>query len=104
MILILGTNPCAHNNGECSHLCLITPNKSVCACPMGLELSGYSKTCIIPEAFLIFSGQQNIKRLSLESNHRIRPIPIRGIKEAPIAIDYDINDNRIYWTDATERV
>ncbi|VDI30227.1 low density lipoprotein receptor-related protein 5/6 [Mytilus galloprovincialis] len=103
LVKIEGTNPCAHNNGECSHLCLITPNKSVCACPMGLELSGYSKTCIIPEAFLIFSGQQNIKRLSLESNHRIRPIPIRGIKEAPIAIDYDINDNRIYWTDATER-
>ncbi|XP_076116037.1 low-density lipoprotein receptor-related protein 6-like isoform X1 [Mytilus galloprovincialis] len=103
LVKIEGTNPCAHNNGECSHLCLMTPNKSVCACPMGLELSGNSKTCIIPEAFLIFSGQQNIKRLSLESNHRIRPIPIRGIKEAPIAIDYDINDNRIYWTDATER-
>ena len=70
---------------------------------MGLELSGNSKTCIVPEAFIIYSGQQNIKRLSLEANHRIRPIPIQGIKEA-LAIDFDISDTRIYWTDASLKV
>jgi low density lipoprotein receptor-related protein 5/6 len=79
------------------------PYKPVCACPMGLELSGNSQTCIVPEAFLIYSGQQNIKRLSLEANHRIRPIPIQGIKEA-LAIDFDISDTRIYWTDASLKV
>ena len=28
-----GTNPCALNNGGCSHLCLARPNSYVCACP-----------------------------------------------------------------------
>ena len=102
LVKIEGTNPCAKNNAGCSHLCLMMaePYKPVCACPMGLELSGNSKICIVPEAFLIYSGQQNIKRLSLEANHRIRPIPIQGIKEA-LAIDFDISDTRIYWTDAS---
>ena len=39
-------NPCAFNNGECSHLCLITSegNRS-CACPTGIVLSDDNKTC-----------------------------------------------------------
>jgi low density lipoprotein receptor-related protein 5/6 len=28
-------NPCAENNGNCTHLCLNTPSKYVCACQMG---------------------------------------------------------------------
>ncbi|KAK3103210.1 hypothetical protein FSP39_017453, partial [Pinctada imbricata] len=94
-----GTNPCAKNNGGCSHLCLMNAELGpMCACPMGLELVSNSKTCIVPEAFLLFTSNKDIKRMSLETNHRIMPIPIKGVHNA-LAIDFDINDDRIYWTD-----
>ncbi|ESP02557.1 hypothetical protein LOTGIDRAFT_171958 [Lottia gigantea] len=97
---ISGTNPCAIKNGGCSHLCLHRPNLKTptCACPMGLELISNGRTCIVPDAFLLFTIKDDIKRISLEVNHNIQPIPIQGVRDA-MSIDFDINDNRIYWTD-----
>ena len=43
---VFGTNPCAENNGGCSHLCFFTPQETRCACPIGLELLSDMKTCI----------------------------------------------------------
>ncbi|XP_023239238.1 low-density lipoprotein receptor-related protein 6-like [Centruroides sculpturatus] len=97
-----GTNPCAINNGNCSNLCLNKPeNKYICSCPMGLELASDLRTCIVPEAFLLFSRRVDIRRISLESKHN-DVIPISGITEAS-ALDYDINDDRIYWTDVYQK-
>ncbi|GFO50674.1 low-density lipoprotein receptor-related protein 6 [Plakobranchus ocellatus] len=95
-----GTNTCAVNNGNCSHLCLYRPQplKHVCACPMGLELRADAQTCIVPDAFLLFSSRSEIRRLSLETNYNNQLIPIQGVKKA-MAIDFDISDNRIYWAD-----
>ncbi|RUS74219.1 hypothetical protein EGW08_018025 [Elysia chlorotica] len=94
------TNICAINNGQCSHLCLYRPKplRHVCACPMGLELRADGKTCIVPDAFLLFSSRSDIRRLSLETSYNNQPIPIQGVQKA-MAIDFDISDNRIYWTD-----
>ncbi|GFR86359.1 low-density lipoprotein receptor-related protein 6 [Elysia marginata] len=95
-----GTNICADNNGNCSHLCLYRPEplRHVCACPMGLELRADGQTCIVPDAFLLFSSRSDIHRLSLETSYNNQPIPIQGVQKA-MAIDFDISDNRIYWTD-----
>ena len=100
-----GTNPCAHNNNGCSHLCLYRPPPKgpICACPMGLELVSNGTICIVPEAFLLFSSQSNINRISLETSHYNQPIPIQGVKEA-VAIDFDFKDNRIYMTDVKSKV
>ncbi|XP_055949393.1 low-density lipoprotein receptor-related protein 6-like [Argiope bruennichi] len=99
---IHGTNPCAINNGNCSHLCLNRPgNNFTCACPIGLELTSDNVTCIVPEAFLIFSRKENIRRISLES-YRGDTIPIQGVQEVT-ALDYDISDDRIYWTDVSTK-
>ncbi|XP_068117072.1 low-density lipoprotein receptor-related protein 5 [Hyperolius riggenbachi] len=95
-----GTNPCAENNGGCSHLCFYTPRGVRCNCPMGLELLGDMKTCIVPEAFLVFTSRAAIHRISLETNNNIVAIPLTGVKEAS-ALDFDVSDNRIYWTDIT---
>ncbi|XP_059148486.1 low-density lipoprotein receptor-related protein 6-like isoform X2 [Physella acuta] len=99
-----GTNTCADNNGNCSHLCLFRPPplKHVCACPMGLELRVDEHTCIIPEAFLLISSHTYIQRVSLENNQKNQNIPIPGIQK-PIAIDFDITDSRIYWTDVQQQ-
>ncbi|XP_071041955.1 low-density lipoprotein receptor-related protein 1B [Parasteatoda tepidariorum] len=99
---VYGTSPCANNNGNCSHLCLNRPgNNYICSCPISLELSSDNKTCIIPEAFLLFTRKDSIRRISLESNH-VDTIPLSGVEEAN-AIDYDISDNRVYWTDINKR-
>ncbi|XP_064603510.1 low-density lipoprotein receptor-related protein 6-like isoform X2 [Liolophura sinensis] len=97
---VTGSNPCGNNNNGCSHLCLNRPKPkgAICACPMGLELIANQKTCIVPEGFILFTRRADIRRISLETNHNDVPIPISGVEEA-LALDFDINDNRIYWTD-----
>lgn len=98
-----GTNPCAENNGGCSHLCLYKPQGVQCGCPIGLELIADMRTCIVPEAFLLFSRHTDIRRISLETNNNNVAIPLTGVKEAS-ALDFDVTDNRIYWTDITLKV
>ncbi|XP_051546501.1 low-density lipoprotein receptor-related protein 6-like isoform X1 [Myxocyprinus asiaticus] len=95
-----GVNPCAFSNGGCSHLCLYKPQGVSCACPIGLELMADLSTCIVPEAFLLFSRHTDIRRISLETNNNNVAIPLTGVKEAS-ALDFDVTDNRIYWTDIT---
>lgn len=98
-----GSNGCAENNGGCSHLCLNThPKGPVCACPTGIffELLDDQKTCVVPDGFLLFSRKEDIRRMSLETNHNDVLIPIQGVKDAH-ALDFDNSDNRIYWTDAS---
>ena len=79
------------------------PKGPVCACPMGLELLANGKTCIIPEAFLLFTRRADIRRISLETTQKDVIIPLAGVEEAS-ALDFDINDNRIYWTDTSRKV
>lgn len=100
---LLGSNPCAEANGGCSHLCLYRPQGLRCACPIGFELISDMKTCIVPEAFLLFSRRADIRRISLETNNNNVAIPLTGVKEAS-ALDFDVTDNRIYWTDISLKV
>ncbi|XP_011297971.1 low-density lipoprotein receptor-related protein 6 [Fopius arisanus] len=94
-----GTNPCARDNGGCSHLCLNKPGDNyVCACQIGYELTKDKKTCVVPDAFLLFSRKDNIGRISIENANNDNIIPVTGVKEAS-ALDFDIAHSRIYWTD-----
>ena len=42
----IGLSPCQNNNGGCSHLCLQSRKKIVCACPVDQTLNKDNKTCI----------------------------------------------------------
>ena len=43
---LVSFNPCATENGGCSHLCLLAPGKRrSCACPSGIALMPDMKTC-----------------------------------------------------------
>ena len=103
LYFFISGNLCYHGNGGCSHLCLNRPGGAACACPMGYELLADRKTCVVPEAFLLFTQREVIRIISLESRHNNVPIPVSGIGEAN-ALDYDINDSRIYWTDMKHKV
>lgn len=98
-----GTNPCADRNGGCSHLCFFTPRATKCGCPIGLELLSDMKTCIVPEAFLVFTSRAAIHRISLDTNNNDVAIPLTGVKEAS-ALDFDVSNNHIYWTDVSLKV
>ena len=70
---------------------------------MGMELLADGKNCIVPEAFLLFLKPDDIRRISLETTFKDVEIPLSGIEEAT-ALDFDILDNRIYWTDSKVKV
>lgn len=56
IIVMVVTNPCAINNGGCSHICLLRPAddddielESSCACPTGISLLSDKRTCASSE-------------------------------------------------------
>ena len=53
----------------------------------------------MPEAFLLFSNHDNIRRISLDTNND-QVISIVGINEAN-ALDFNVHDMQIYWADVT---
>uniref|UniRef100_A0A673WKS7 Low density lipoprotein receptor-related protein 5 n=1 Tax=Salmo trutta TaxID=8032 RepID=A0A673WKS7_SALTR len=95
---VSGTNGCVEDNGGCSHLCFHRPQGLRCDCPMGLELLNDMRTCVVPEAFLLFTNRADIRSISLGTNSNDVAIPLTGVKEAS-ALDFDVSENRIYWTD-----
>ena len=70
---------------------------ATCACPERLDLTEDLKTCIRFDYLLLTTRREGILRMSLAPGHAIRAIPIK-ISEEASDIDFDFNDNRIYWT------
>ena len=92
-------NPCAVNNGNCSHLCFNRPHYDyVCACPTGYELTNDHRTCTVSEAFFVLLRRNDIRRVGFESN-RFDFVPISGLQSA-ISFDVHVQTNRIYWIDS----
>jgi len=97
--IITSNSSCAYNNGGCSHLCFNKPdNTYICSCQIGYELTKDGKTCIVPDAFLLFAKRENIGRISIENINTDNIIPVTGVKDAS-ALDFNVVENRIYWTD-----
>ena len=49
IVSFIGFNPCANNNGGCTHLCLLSsthPNGYTCACHNGTMLQSNRRDCI----------------------------------------------------------
>uniref|UniRef100_A0A8C7MPT8 Low density lipoprotein receptor-related protein 5 n=1 Tax=Oncorhynchus kisutch TaxID=8019 RepID=A0A8C7MPT8_ONCKI len=99
---VSGTNGCVEDNGGCSHLCFHRPQGLRCDCPMGLELLSDMRTCVVPEAFLLFTNRADIRSISLGTNSNDVAIPLTGVMEAS-ALDFDVSENRIYWTDVSTK-
>ncbi|CAG9792217.1 unnamed protein product [Diatraea saccharalis] len=95
----LGRNPCVDENGGCSHICFNRPNDYVCSCPLGLELSNDRKTCIEPEAFLVYSRKNVIGRISIENENNDAMQPIKDLKEVS-ALEVHVSGSKIYWSDS----
>ncbi|XP_028025930.1 low-density lipoprotein receptor-related protein 6 [Bombyx mandarina] len=95
----LGWNPCADDNGGCSHLCFNRPDDYICGCPLGLELTADKKTCVEPEAFLVYSRKNIIGRLSIKNEYNDAVIPIKDLKEVSALALY-VSGSKLYWSDS----
>ena len=48
-------------------------------------------------------SRDSIRSISLGTNSNDVAIPLTGVKEAS-ALDFDVSENRIYWTDIQSKV
>ena len=99
-----GSNECSLDNGGCSHLCLKRPSGYVCACPFGMELfEPNGKLCVVPNAFLLYSINSEMRHVSLEdiSNDDALPLPTMRTVDS---IDFILADEQIYWLDSQSKV
>lgn len=56
-------HPCLSNNGNCSHICLLSLSNIVCDCPLGMKLKNDNKTCYEPKrctSFDFYCSKSNI--------------------------------------------
>lgn len=94
--------PCAHANGNCSHLCLLSSVAIAgytCACPTGVALLTPSRCADGPQEQLFLVQRTQISRISLDTpDHSAFPLQLDRVKYA-IAIDYDPVDGYVYWSD-----
>jgi len=51
-------------------------------CIAGYELAANERTCVVPEAFLLFARKENIGRISIENGNNDAIIPVTGVKDA----------------------
>ncbi|KAK0093543.1 hypothetical protein PV326_013307, partial [Microctonus aethiopoides] len=107
-------NPCAKDNGNCSHLCLLAPTmvhtawkdtkfrNHRCACPTGLTLEHDSdkKQCQkIPNEFIIFARRSDLRFSSFETQYKVDVVlPINYLKNVT-GVDVNRKTGEIYWTD-----
>ncbi|XP_014255223.1 low-density lipoprotein receptor-related protein 4 [Cimex lectularius] len=98
---------CEHNNGGCSHLCLIAPNKEgyVCACPVGIKLKEDNKTCHkAPDKWLIVAHRTEILQIALDEPYSVDVVLPLPQLTAAVAVDVDKENGEIYWSDTAEDV
>lgn len=77
-----GTHPCEKNNGNCSHLCLLSMTEPgyTCACPTGVKLVDNFTCAEGPEELLLIVQRNEICRISLDSpDYTNFVLPLAGI-------------------------
>ncbi|CAH1393043.1 unnamed protein product [Nezara viridula] len=97
-----GTNACAINRGNCSHLCFpISTSERVCACAAGYTKDSEDSTkCHGINELIIYSINWEMRGLSLAENDTGDQVlgPISRVSMAD-SIDYDAANDYIYWAD-----
>uniref|UniRef100_A0A8C7PU39 Low density lipoprotein receptor-related protein 1Ab n=1 Tax=Oncorhynchus mykiss TaxID=8022 RepID=A0A8C7PU39_ONCMY len=96
-------NPCATADGQspCSHLCLISYNRTFsCACPHLMKLQADKHTCKESRQFLLYARQTEIRGVDIDNPYYnyIISFTVPDIDNVTV-VDYDALENRIYWSD-----
>ncbi|XP_015843100.1 low-density lipoprotein receptor-related protein 2 [Peromyscus maniculatus bairdii] len=96
----LNNNPCLQSNGGCSHFCFALPELSTpkCGCAFG-TLENDGKTCATSRTdFLIYALNNSLRSLHFDPEDHSPPFQEINVERTAIALDYDHNFNRIFYT------
>ncbi|KAI8432507.1 hypothetical protein MSG28_013508 [Choristoneura fumiferana] len=98
----LSVNPCAVNNGNCSHLCLLDgPNVRVCACPHVMRLASDNVTCEVHEKVIVVGWTGSIRGLDLDAPAQPAIPAVWGAQlAAPRTLATLTSQRLLYWSEA----
>ncbi|XP_077997838.1 low-density lipoprotein receptor-related protein 2-like [Glandiceps talaboti] len=103
-------NPCGDDNGGCDHICVIshtTDNRGLgyrCLCHIGFELNIDQATCTKMNGFILYSQSRMIRGKSLNNTQGEAMLPITTPSAMYSAIDYDAQNEHIYFSDLDKQV
>lgn len=105
--LDLNYNPCMETNGDCAHFCFALPGSSAgtqnkkCSCAFG-DLAADQKSCEMSRNdYLIYTTESTVRSLRLDPEDHAVPFPVVNVLRTSVALDFDLVDNRIYFTQSS---
>ncbi|XP_058889689.1 low-density lipoprotein receptor-related protein 2-like isoform X2 [Acipenser ruthenus] len=99
----VNNNPCLVSNGGCSHFCYALPGSQTrkCGCAFG-NLARDDTSCVVSrDDYLIYTTEDSIRSLRLDPEDHILPFPVVNVLRTTVALDYDRDDNRLYYTQSS---
>ncbi|CAG5865572.1 unnamed protein product [Menidia menidia] len=103
----LNHNPCMETNGGCAHFCFAlkdsgtgTQNKK-CSCAFG-NLAADKESCVVSrDDYLIYTTESTVRSLRLDPEDHAVPFPVVNVPRTSVALDFDLTDQRIYFTQSS---
>lgn len=104
----LDFNPCMEENGGCAHFCFALPGydaaggqNKICRCAFG-NLGADSKGCVVSrDDYLIYTTESTVRSLRLDPDDHALPFPVVNVPRTSVALDFDLTDRRIYFTQSS---
>ncbi|KAG7275698.1 hypothetical protein CRUP_011325 [Coryphaenoides rupestris] len=97
----LDGNPCLENNGGCGHFCFALPGSKRCGCAFG-DLGPDGQSCVVSrDDFLVYTTEGTVQSLRLDPADHALPFPAVAVPRTAVALDFDLTDRRIYFTQSS---
>uniref|UniRef100_A0A3Q4H6C5 Low-density lipoprotein receptor-related protein 2 n=1 Tax=Neolamprologus brichardi TaxID=32507 RepID=A0A3Q4H6C5_NEOBR len=103
----LNYNPCLEANGGCAHFCFALPGSNAgsqnkkCSCAFG-NLGADGESCVVSrDDYLIYTTESTVRSLRLDPDDHALPFPVVNVPRTSVALDFDIVDRRIYFTQSS---
>lgn len=103
----LNYNPCVEANGGCAHFCFALPGSGTggqnkkCSCAFG-NLAADNENCVVSrDDYLIYTTESTVRSLRLDPDDHALPFPVVNVPRTSVALDFDLTDRRIYFTQSS---
>lgn len=95
-------NPCEHQNGGCSHMCVLRAESFACVCPVGVRAKNERVCHDGPFRYIVLAHRIDVRIISLDIDYSVDVIlPLPAVTNA-VALDVDRQTGEIYWSDTVE--
>ncbi|XP_065831916.1 serine/threonine-protein kinase MRCK beta-like, partial [Oscarella lobularis] len=96
-------NVCSQNNGNCSHLCLATPDGRSCACQDNYFFSDSNMIqCKTDDPYLIFANTKSryVRKTPMKRYSTLSHVESNPLVTELMAVDFDWREKKLYISDA----